>query len=162
MCGAESHSGQGEHNRSSASMCLPGLPHLLCHQCQRRCDCHTDHAGTKPDHADQQIMQMQNLIMQSMQIQNLIMQIMQVLNLIMQTMQILNLIMQSLQIQNLIMQIMQVLNLRVILGFGMDGVMRLESHAHVHVCGVGLLYCPVCECVCASASTCMTNFMSVS
>jgi len=113
-------------------MCLPGLPHLLCHQCQRRCDCHTDHAGTKPDHADQQIMQIQNLIMQSM------------------------------QIQNLIMQIMQVLNLRVILGFGMDGVLHLESHAHVHVCGVGLLYCPVCECVCASASTCMTNFMSVS
>lgn len=90
------------------------------------------------------------------------MQIMQVLNLIMQIMQILNLNMQSMQVLHTIMQIMQVLNLRVILGFGMDGVMHMESHAHVHVCDFSLLYCPVCECVCASASTCMTNFMSVS
>ncbi len=52
MCGTERHGGQSEHDRSGAGMCLSGLPHLLCHQCQRCCNCHADHAGTKPVHAD--------------------------------------------------------------------------------------------------------------
>ncbi len=52
MCGTERHGGQSEHDRSGAGVCLSGLPHLLCHQCQRCCNCHADHAGTKPVHAD--------------------------------------------------------------------------------------------------------------
>ena len=45
VCGTESHRGQSEHDRSGASVCFSGLPHLLCHQCQGRCDCHAGHAG---------------------------------------------------------------------------------------------------------------------
>lgn len=45
LCGVEGYPRKGQHDRSGASVCLPGLRHLLCHKRQGCCYSCPDHAG---------------------------------------------------------------------------------------------------------------------